>query len=90
MPARLRTVGSMQETVVGGSVSNPVDSAVTTYINPDLTINIHREPVGEWICVAARTFLELDGVGFAESALYDQRGRIGRSTQSLLLEARHP
>lgn len=70
----------------GSGISNVVDPAATTYINPDLTINIHREPVGEWICVDARTWLESHGVGVAESALYDERGRIGRTAQSLLVE----
>jgi len=58
------------------------------FINPDLTVHLLREPVGEWVCLASRTIPSDGGVGLAESALYDRSGRIGRSAQSLLLEPR--
>ena len=56
------------------------------FINPDLTVHLLREPVGEWVCLASRTLPTDGGVGMAESALYDSAGRVGRSAQSLLLE----
>jgi acyl-Coa thioesterase superfamily protein/acyl-CoA thioesterase superfamily protein len=67
-------------------ISNIVEPAVTTYLNPDLTVYVHRPPVDEWVMVDARTWLERHGTGLAEGALYDRRGRIGRSLQSLLVE----
>jgi hypothetical protein len=57
------------------------------FINPDLTVHLLRVPVGEWICLAARTLPSSTGVGFAESAIYDERGRVGRSVQSLLIDS---
>ena len=56
------------------------------FINPDLTVHLLRPPVGEWICLAARTLTSDTGVGLAESAIYDRRGRVGRAVQSLLLD----
>lgn len=56
------------------------------FINPDLTIYLHRHPVGEWIALEAATSPDPLGVGLAESRLYDERGAIGRSLQSLLVE----
>ncbi|TFH22461.1 MAG: thioesterase family protein [Myxococcales bacterium] len=56
------------------------------FINPDLTVYLHRRPQGEWICLDAATYPSPDGVGLAESMLYDERGPIGRSLQSLLLD----
>lgn len=56
------------------------------FINPDLTVHLLREPVGEWLCLAARTLPSDAGVGLAESAIYDSAGRVGRSVQSLLLD----
>jgi hypothetical protein len=53
------------------------------FINPDLTIYVFREPVGEWICLDARMIVADGGVGFSEAILFDQRGRVGRSLQSL-------
>ncbi|HEY1419817.1 MAG TPA: thioesterase family protein [Candidatus Dormibacteraeota bacterium] len=69
-------------------ISHVVDPRRTSFVNPDLTINIHRLPRDEWVLVDARTWLEPHGTGVAEGVLYDRRGRLGRSTQSLLLEPR--
>ena len=52
------------------------------------TINLLRQPVGEWICLDARTHLGSNGCGVAESALYDEQGLIGRATQSLAVRPR--
>ncbi len=58
------------------------------FVNADLTIQLHRLPVGEWVCLDAVTYPDAGGVGTAESVLYDARGRIGRALQSLLIEQR--
>lgn len=56
------------------------------FINPDLTVTVHRAPVGEWIGVRAVTRLDELGVGTAEADLFDERGRIGHAVQNLLVE----
>ncbi len=56
------------------------------FINPDLTIYLHRHPAGEWVCLDAVTCVQSHGVGLAESALFDEQGPIGRAAQSLLIE----
>lgn len=58
------------------------------FINPDLTVYLRREPVGEWVCLDAETYVEADGIGLATSLLWDQTGRIGRGNQSLLVARR--
>ena len=55
------------------------------FINPELTVHLHREPVGEWICLDAITMAERHGVGTSETVISDERGRIGRGVQTLLL-----
>ena len=72
----------------GNGVSRVADFAELLFINPDLTVHLHRLPEGEWICLDAVTRLEPHGVGLAQSALWDERGPLGRSLQSLLVEAR--
>jgi len=71
---------------------NGISGAVTwddhLFINPDLTIYLHRLPAGEWIGLDAITWPTHEGVGVADTALYDERGRIGRSVQALLLDRR--
>jgi hypothetical protein len=69
-------------------ISNIVEPTALSYVNPDLTIYVLRPPVDDWVLVDARTWLEPHGTGMAEGALYDRRGRIGRSIQSLLVEPR--
>lgn len=69
-------------------ISFVVDPRVTTFVNPDLTVYIHRLPAGEWVLVDARSWLEPQGTGMAEGELYDEGGRLGRSLQSLLIEPR--
>jgi hypothetical protein len=56
------------------------------FINPDLTVYLHRLPAGEWVCLEAATAVEAHGIGLAESRLWDEHGPIGRALQSLLLE----
>ena len=69
-------------------ISYVVDPGATSYINPDLTVYMHRLPQGEWVLLDARTWLQPGGTGLAEGALYDESGRIGRSVQGLLVEPR--
>jgi hypothetical protein len=56
------------------------------FINPDLTIYLHRLPTDDWVCLDAVTWVQPHGVGLAESRLWDRHGPIGRSLQSLLLD----
>ncbi len=58
------------------------------FINPDLTIHIEREPVGEWVCLDASMRVASGGCGQAEAVLYDAEGRVGRSLQSLYVAPR--
>lgn len=58
------------------------------FINPDLTVTLHRLPEGEWVGLDAATRVEPDGVATAEAELFDERGRIGRCVQTVLIEPR--
>jgi hypothetical protein len=72
----------------GNGVAPVLDPRRYIFVNPDLSIHLHREPAGEWVCIRSRSWVEADGRGLAESALHDRRGRIGRAVQSLLVEPR--
>src|SRR5258705_13288938 len=69
----------------GNGVSSALDYRRFIFINPDLTVNLHHYPEGEWICLEAETTVSRRGVGLAVSALYDLRRPIGRASQSLLI-----
>jgi hypothetical protein len=65
-----------------------VDPDVATFVNGDLTIALHRGPVGEWTCLDAATTGERHGIGLTRARLGDTDGLVGRSLQTLLLEPR--
>lgn len=73
---------------VGNGISAVLDYHSYVFINVDLTVHFERMPAGEWICVDAVTRPRPTGIGTAESVLSDERGRIGRAAQSLLIEQR--
>ncbi|HEV3397952.1 MAG TPA: thioesterase family protein [Actinomycetes bacterium] len=70
----------------GNGISATLDFRRWRFINPDLTVYLHRPPLGEWVCLDARTHLSAVGTGLAESALSDEQGRVGRSVQALLVD----
>ena len=70
----------------GNGVSAELDFRTHVFINPDLTVSLMRPPVGEWICLDARTRFGTPGIGVSASVLWDREGRIGRAMQSLLVE----
>ena len=73
----------------GNGVSGILPWENYTFINPDLTIHLHRPLVSEWVGLRAKTHASSIGVGFAESEVFDRLSRIGRSVQSLLIEPRN-
>jgi hypothetical protein len=70
----------------GISASLPFESFL--FINADLSIHLHRLPVGEWIGLDARTLLAPGGAGMSESVLHDRNGPVGRAFQALVVAAR--
>lgn len=56
------------------------------FINPDLTINMARPPVGDWVFMDSRSQLHSTGTGLATSILGDEGGRLGIASQSLFVD----
>jgi hypothetical protein len=73
---------------VGNGISAAVDFRRFLFVNVDLTVQLERLPEGEWVCVDAVTLPQARGNATAESVLGDERGRIGRALQTLLVAAR--
>lgn len=71
-----------------GGISSTLDFGAYTFINPDLTVYLHRAPVDEWICLDAQTWVDPRGSGMAESVLFDRNGRIGRAVEALSIARR--
>ena len=73
---------------VGNGISAALDFRRFLFINVDLTVHLERMPKGEWVGVDAATLPRAHGVGTAESTLFDEKGRIGRALQTLLISER--
>ncbi len=69
-------------------LGNPLDFARYVSINPDLTLHVLREPVGEWIALDCVTELGDDCIGQSLAAAHDREGPIARIQTSLLLDRR--
>jgi Thioesterase-like superfamily len=82
----------LQRLAAAGDFGNGISAELSwdefAFINPDLTLYVERTPQGEWIGLEARTMIAEDGIGVAESVLYDTRGRVGRAIQALLIARR--
>jgi hypothetical protein len=65
-----------------------LDFRAWTFINGDLSVNLARDPVGDWVLLDAETWLGPDGSGIACARLADAEGYFGRAAQSVLIEPR--
>jgi hypothetical protein len=85
-----QTPTPLQRVLAAADFGNGVSSALPwgqfLFINTDLTVAIHRLPEGEWIGLDARTDVDARGTGVAYSRLYDERGTVGHSLQSLFID----
>jgi hypothetical protein len=72
----------------GNGLSGTLDITSWYFINPELTVHLHREASGEWIMVDARTTISAGGAGLATTTLCDREGPVGTGAQSLLIRAR--
>ncbi len=72
----------------GNGVSAALDYRRFLFINTELTVHLVREPAGEWVCLDSVTRTGERGVGLAETVLWDERARLGRAAQTLLVRPR--
>src|SRR5579864_428645 len=83
---------ALQRLAAAGDFGNGISAELSwddyVFINPDLTLYLERPPQGEWIGLGARTTIAAQGVGLAESEIYDTEGRTGRALQALLIGRR--
>jgi hypothetical protein len=82
----------LQRTLIAADVGNGISAVLDwrryVFINVELSVHLERMPEGDWVCVDAVTLPQPSGIGTAESVLSDQRGRIGRGAQTLLIAQR--
>ncbi len=85
-PSPLQRVFTVADS--GSGVSNVLDPRRWLFINTELTVHIHREPVGEWIGLDAATTVGPRGSATALSTLHDVEGPVASGAQALLVRHR--
>lgn len=66
----------------------PADPFAWSFVNPDLTVLLGREPAAGPVGFFIRSMTSGQGTGLAESELRDEHGVFGRSAQSLVVVPR--
>ena len=56
-----------------------------TYMNVEMSVHLHRLPVGEWTGIVAEANYGPDGIGTTIARIYDTSGPIGAVTQAIML-----
>jgi hypothetical protein len=69
----------------GNAFGRITEPGEVRFVNPDLTIALHRDPVGEWMGSRSGSTWHPGGDGLAEALLFDDEGPVGRALQTLLL-----
>lgn len=60
------------------------------FINADISLYLHRMPVGEWVALQSHGSAQPHGVGIVETIVHDPSGPVGRVVQALLANPRNP
>lgn len=69
----------------GNAFSRHLEADVVQFVNTDLVIALHRDPVGDWLGSRVVSQWQPTGVGLADALLFDDEGPVGRALQTMLL-----
>ncbi|MFG2089274.1 MULTISPECIES: thioesterase family protein [unclassified Spirillospora] len=67
-------------------VGSQLDLAKWMIINTDLTVALHRDPAGEWLCMDASLDASPGGSALCHATLADASGEFGRVMQTLIVD----
>ncbi|GMQ94194.1 MAG: thioesterase family protein [Acidimicrobiia bacterium] len=82
-PSPFQKIAPLADCGNGISYNGPLGP--TSCVNADLTMSLHREPLGDWFASRSVSHWQRTGIGLADSELFDVEGPVGRATQSLIL-----
>jgi hypothetical protein len=69
-------------------VGAALDPTEFLFMNTDTVVHLHREPTGDEFALRARASIGPDGIGVTTADIFDRRGFIGTSAQTLLVMRR--
>jgi hypothetical protein len=71
----------------GNGIGAPLAMGPFRYLNPDLTVDVHRLPIDEWVFLESRSVAGPAGIGLTTGTLGDREGVLGSCLQSLFIDA---
>ena len=66
-------------------ISAELDPAQWSFVPVDMTVNLFRHPVGEWLGMSTRMVIHDNGIGQTQTTLFDQQGSMGAGLQTLFI-----
>lgn len=85
-------ITALQRAMAAADFGNGISAAISwehfTFVNPELTVFLLREPEGDWVGNDAVTAIDPAGIGLADATLHDAHGPFARALQSLYVAAR--
>ncbi|SMO93387.1 Thioesterase-like superfamily protein [Ruegeria faecimaris] len=69
----------------GNGISWNAPTTEMGFMNTDLTVQVHREPVSDWLASESVCHWQPSGIGMSQSVLYDTQGPVGTALQTLVL-----
>ena len=69
----------------GNGISRNMELNELSFVNPDITIALHRLPESEWLASSSVSHWQSNGIGLAHATLFDESGAVGVALQSLVL-----
>lgn len=73
---------------IANGMGSRMDVRTWTFLNTDLTVHLHRLPVGDWFGIRAHTSYGPDGVGTSVGTLFDEAGPVAAIQQAQLVRRR--
>ena len=69
-------------------ISGALEFQSWSYVPVDLTLHLHRQPVGPWFGMDARSIIDDGGIGMATTTAFDAQGPVGKSLHTLFVRPR--
>ncbi|GAA1831919.1 thioesterase family protein [Pseudonocardia ailaonensis] len=85
-PTALQHLAAVADSANG--IAAALDLREWLFVNTELTVHLHRPPVGTWTGLDAAATIGPTGTGTVAAALFDEAGHVGRITQELTVRPR--
>jgi hypothetical protein len=70
----------------GNGISPNGAFGTASFINPDLTIVMHRPATGDWLYSDAKSHWQSSGIGLAQAEISDEQGPVATALQTLIVK----